>query len=348
MEDMGFALAGGTLVPRALTRPQKAAVIVRYLIAEGVEISLADLPEEVQDELVLQMAQMKAVDQATLSSVTDEFASEVEAIGLSFPRGLAGALGTLGKALSPVSAEKFRRQLGADAQGDPWERIGALSEEVLLPVLEAESIEIGAVLLSKLKVGKAAELLGQLPGPRARRIAYAMSQTAAIRPELVTRIGRSILDQVDSRPVPAFTDGPVKRVGAILNFSPASTRDDVLAGLDETDKQFADEVRKAIFTFENIPERIETRDIAKVVKAVDQAQLTCALQSSAQRGQTKPVEFILGNMSQRMAAQLREEMEALGKVKDKDGEEAMSAVVAAIREMEARGEIFMRAGDEEE
>jgi flagellar motor switch protein FliG len=36
----------------------------------------------------------------------------------------------------------------------------------------------------------------------------------------------------------------------------------------------------------------------------------------------------------------------LGKVKDKDGEEAMNAVVAAIRELEAAGEIFLIAGDE--
>ena len=52
-------------------------------------------------------------------------------------------------------------------------------------------------------------------------------------------------------------------------------------------------------------------------------------------------------MSQRMAQSLRDEMANLGKVKEKDAEEAMSAVVAAIREMEAAGEIFLVAEDED-
>ena len=51
-------------------------------------------------------------------------------------------------------------------------------------------------------------------------------------------------------------------------------------------------------------------------------------------------------MSQRLAQQMRDEMEALGTVKAKDGEEAMSAVVTAIREMEAKGEIILVAEDE--
>ena len=295
-----------------LTRPQKAAVIVRLLLSEGVDLSLADLPDTVQDALVEQMARMRSIDQATLADVAAEFASEVDGIGLSFPRGIAGALGALGTAISPVAADRFRRQLGADAMGDPWERIAVLSTTDLLAVIEAEAVEVGAVMLAKLKVSKAAEILGQVPGPKARRIAYAMSLTEAVRPLLVQRIGRAILDQIDSRPMPAFSDGPVERVGAILNFSPASTRDDVLEGLDETDKTFADEVRKSIFTFDNIPERIDTRDVAKIVRAVDQAVLVTALHYAGQKNRTRPPDFILANMSQRMAAQLKEEMEGLG------------------------------------
>jgi len=40
-------------------------------------------------------------------------------------------------------------------------------------------------------------------------------------------------------------------------------------------------------------------------------------------------------------------MANLGKVKDKDAEAAMATVVTAIREMEAAGEIFLVAGDED-
>ena len=53
------------------------------------------------------------------------------------------------------------------------------------------------------------------------------------------------------------------------------------------------------------------------------------------------MEFLLENMSQRMAVALREDMAARGKVKEKDGEEAMAAVITAIRALEATGDLTL-------
>jgi flagellar motor switch protein FliG len=59
--------------------------------------------------------------------------------------------------------------------------------------------------------------------------------------------------------VMAFDEGPVERVGAILNSSTSLTRDDMLERLQENDKKFATAVRKAIFTFANIFARVVSR-----------------------------------------------------------------------------------------
>jgi len=53
-------------------------------------------------------------------------------------------------------------------------------------------------------------------------------------------------------------------------------------------------------------------------------------------------------MSKRMATSLREEAAERGKVKAKVGEEAMNAIVAAIRDLVASGEITLREPDEDE
>ena len=137
------------------------------------------------------------------------------------------------------------------------------------------------------------------------------------------------------------------KVGAILNFSPSATRDSVLAGLDDDDASFAGEVRKTIFTWANIPSRIDPRDIARITREVEGAVLTKALAGA--KGANEPtVDFILGGLSSRLAESMREEMEALGKVSTRDAEEAMDQVVAAIRRMEAAGDLFMIATDPDE
>lgn len=337
------ALAG---TPRKLTKKQKAAIIVRLLLAEGVELKLSDLPEDLQTELAHQMSTMKFVDRVTLKSVIDEFVDEIEAVGLSFPGGLEGALNVLDGTISASTVARIRKAKGFNFTGDPWETLSGLDPKRLVPILENESVEVAAVLLSKLKVATAAELLGMMPGPHARRVAYAVSQTSAVAPDVVDRIGRSLVEQLDAQPARAFADGPVERVGAILNFSPAATRDDVLEGLDAEDSAFAEEVRKAIFTFANIPERLDPRDVPKITRDLDQVVLITAL-AGATGDLKSSADFVLDAMSKRMAEQLREEMENLGTVKPKEAEEAMNAVVGAIRELEAAGEILLLAGDED-
>ena len=64
-----------------------------------------------------------------------------------------------------------------------------MDSEILRPVVENESTEVAAVVLSKLNVPKAAELLGAIPGPRAREITYAVSQTNGVTPSAFNRIG---------------------------------------------------------------------------------------------------------------------------------------------------------------
>ena len=329
-----------------LTKRQKAAIVVRVLLAEGARISLDDLPDALQEELARQMSEMRFVDRSTLSAVVEEFLAEIEEIGISFPGGLEGALAMLDGTISAATASRLRKQAGLAFCGNPWERIGDIDTERLVELMTRESVEVSAILLSKLKVSKAAEVLGKLPGDRARRITYGVSQTGVIAPATVQKIGLALLQQLDARPPTAFNDGPGQRVGAILNFSPSATRDDVLAGLDEEDAGFAAEVRKAIFTFANIPTRVAPRDIPKIMREIPQATLATIV-AGGTGAIAKAMEFILENMSKRLGDAIREEAEGM-QVKARDIEEAAKEVVTRIREMEAEGTIFLTAEDEDD
>lgn len=344
------APGGGALVSerlaKGLSRRAKAAIVVRLLLNEGAELPLEELPEELQEKLTHQMGSMRVVDRDLLAQVVAEFTQEVERIGLSFPGGIAGALNALDGKISRQTAERLRKEAGVRRYGDPWARLTALGVDTLAPLLKNESIEVAAVALSKLPVSMAAELLGKLPGPQARQITYAVSLTEGVTPDAVDRIGLSLAMQVDSSPTGAFADGPVQRVGAILNSSTSGTRDDVLIGLDETDQGFADAVRKAIFTFGNIPARLAPRDIPRVMREVEQAKLVCALAGAETAGYGQTATFILENMSGRMADQLREEVEELGKPRAADTEEAMADIVKTIRAMEERGDLLLVVDDD--
>lgn len=328
-----------------LSSKEKAAVVVRLLLSEGAVPALSSLPESKQTELAVQLARMAPVDQATVDAVVQEFVEAIENIGLSFPQGLDGALGLLDGVISDSARSRLREMAPSAYRGDPWARISDMESERLVQILERESNEVAAVILSKIKVSKAAELLGMIPGERARRITYGVSLTGNVSPDVVYRIGVSLVEELETRPARAFTDGPVTRVGAILNYAPGSIRDQILEGLEQDDADFAKEIRQAIFTFANIPERVAPRDIPKVQAKVDQADLVTVL-AGAQGADRKAVDFVLENISKRLAESIQEEAREKGTVKTADADAAMMRIVNAIREMESEGEIFFVANDE--
>ena len=339
---MGIAAIGQP----ALSARQKAAVIVRLVLAEGEDIDLARLPTELQTDLAQEMALMGIVDRKTRNAVVAEFCEMLESVGLSFPGDIDGTLDLLDGHLSPDTSDRLRRMAALNGAGDPWDRIATMSPALLAALARTEAVEIAAVMFSKLPVPRATEVFGQLDGDLARQIAYAMSLTGGVSTKALQRIGTALIQAADAVPQPPLAGKAGEKVGAILNSSPSSMRDSVLEGLDQEDADFAGEVRKSIFTWAHIATRVDPRDIARVTREVDNAVLIKALAGA--KGKDLPtVDVLLGGISSRLAETMREEMAALGKVSTRDAEEAMDQVVAAIRRMEAAGDLFLIAQETE-
>lgn len=334
----------------SLTRKRKAALIVQLLISDGSKLALNTMPDHVQEELARELGAIRLVDRDTVNAVATEFADLLEAVGLSAPGNVDAALEALAGQISPHLADRLRDQLDNRNGRDPWLRIQNLTTDDVVRILSNESIQIGAVLLSKLPVARAAEVLGMLPGERARRITFAVRQTADIAPDAVVRIGHALVADYCRTRVTAFDKAPVARVGAILNSSPAITREDVLTGLDESDADFAKDVRKSIFTFQDIPARLLPLNVPGCLRVVEGRDLSTAIAYALGQGGKleEAANFILESVSQRMATTMREEAAERGTVKTVDGEAAMNAVSAAIRGLADDGTITLIDPDAEE
>ena len=328
---------------RSLTQGQKAAVIIRLLVNGGADPGIRDLPKEQQRRLVSEMASLRFVDRQTLAETVAEFASELDGIGLHFPRDIDRILATLDGRLSLDVVEALIAETGASQRGlgsAAWEVVSALENDVLSDLMAGETPEVCAILLSKLPPTKAALLIGNLQPERADAIAAAFGRTEDVTPEAVSRIGSALGRQSDLRQTPAFDSAAVVRVADILNAATGSVRNALLARLDETDPDFATRVRAAVFSFENIPERLDRRDVPRVLRGVENTVVVTAIAGATE--DQKPVcEFILSAISSRLADQLREDANDMGKVTLDQAEEAMGQIVAEIRRMEEAGELSL-------
>lgn len=117
---LSMPLAEITAAPLQLNSRQKAAIIVRLLVADGAEFSLRDLSGSQQADLIHQMADMSHVDQSTMMSVVEEFMGHFSGAGLSFPGALEGSLALMEKSVSAETTRRIRRQAGLALHPDPW------------------------------------------------------------------------------------------------------------------------------------------------------------------------------------------------------------------------------------
>ncbi|SET13556.1 flagellar motor switch protein FliG [Paracoccus homiensis] len=329
-----------TMVQMALTQRQKAAVIVRLLLDDEDEVRLNQLDSATQNLLAEEMAGMELIDRQTRDAVITEFCDRLESVGVTFPGNLDGTLAMLGGKLSADSTDHLRRIAAMSGKGDPWARIAELPQKSLLALANSESVELIALMLSKLPVPVASALFTELSRDRARTVAQAMSLTGEVSPAALHRVGLVLLQAADALPRPGLATPASDRMGAILNFATAELRDDVLDSLEREDAGFAGGVRRAIFIFAHIPSRVEPRDVPRITREVDQAVLIRAL-SSTSGPEGEAANFILSNLSQRMADGLREEIEGLGKVALRDVEAAGNELVAAIRRLESQGDLTL-------
>lgn len=330
---------------------RKAAMIVQVLLGGGQRLALSRLPEDTQIALTHEIAKLRLVDRVTLDSVATEFAQALERIGMANSGGVEATLASLSGQISAGAQARLRRELAASHGIDPWTAVIALPVPELTPIMHRESVEVAAVALSKLPVPKAAEVLAKLPGERARAITHAMSVTRGIKPETVTQIGHALVHDYATPPDTAFEAPPEDRLSAILNSTGTGTREALLQSLDAVDAGFAQNVRRKLFTFADLPQRLNPLDVPRLLRGVPQEDVVTAL-THAQSGSPPEVAsaaFILANLSQRMADALREAMSERDPPRKAEGEKACALLLANLRERQLAGEItLLPLPDEEE
>lgn len=341
--DLGKQSSADTYLQQdiGIDRQQKAAIVVSLLLQDGVDMPLSRLPNDLQTDLTHQMAQLRLVDQQTLDGVVEEFTRELNAIGLSITGGLENTLNLLDGKIDKVTINQLRKDAGVQLVANPWARIKTLETSELLEFVKNESIEVSAVLISKLDVQKAAEILSQIPGEQARSISFAISMTDNVTFGAIERIGQSLIAQMENKPERAFDKSPAERVGLILTVAAPRIRDEVLSGLGKTNPDFADLVRQSLFMFDDIAERISAKDIPQIIKRIDQEDVVKALAHAKAENSSATVDFIISSLPKRMGETLLEDIHDLPAFDAKEGERAIGQLISSLQAMIAKGEIFL-------
>jgi flagellar motor switch protein FliG len=216
----------------------------------------------------------------------------------------------------------------------------------LLDSVRQEHPQTIAVILSHLEPQISASVLAGLPQEIRSDVIMRIANMDKTNPEVIGEIEHVLdgrLSSVVNQEV--SISGGIKQVAEILNCMDRSSERGVFQALQENDSAMADEIRKLMFTFDDLT-RVDDRGIQRVLKEVEQKELALAMKAAG----PEVADRLFKNMSERAAGLLREEVEYLGPVKLRDVESAQQKIVGVVRRLEEAGEILVqgRGGAEEE
>ena len=326
-----------------LTGVQKAAIL---LIALGPEKSadiFKHLKEEEIEELTLEIANTRSVSPQIKEAVLNEFYQVCLAQQYIAEGGIAYAKELLDKALGGDRAQEVISKLTASLQVRPFEFVRKTDPSQVLNFIQDEHPQTIAMILSYLTPAQAAMIISALSPEVQADVAKRIATMDRTSPDVVKEVERVLERKLSSLINQDYTIvGGVDAIVNILNTVDRSTEKHIMESLEIEEPELADEIRKKMFVFEDI--MLDDRAIQRVLRDVDNSDLSIALKSANEDVQNT----IFKNLSKRLAAMIKEDMEFMGPVRMKDVEEAQQKIVGVIRKLEDSGEIVISRGGGDE
>ncbi|WP_044934111.1 flagellar motor switch protein FliG [Pseudobutyrivibrio sp. LB2011] len=323
---------------------QKAAIL---LIALGPEKSaqiFKHLKEEEIEELTLEIANTRSISPALKEEVIEEFYQVCLAQQYIAEGGIGYAKELLEKALGDDRAQDVITKLTASLQVRPFEFIRKTEPSQVLNFIQDEHPQTIAMILSYLSAGQASLIIGALPPEKQADVAKRIAMMDRTSPEVIKEVERVLERKLSSLINQDYTiAGGVDAVVNILNTVDRGTEKRIMESLEIEEPELAEEIRKKMFVFEDIL-LLDDRAIQRVLRDVDNSDLGVALKGANDEVQAA----IFKNLSSRLAAMIREDMEFMGPVRMKDVEEAQQKIVGIIRKLEDSAEIVISRGGGDE
>ena len=323
---------------------QKAAIL---LIALGPERSadiFKHLKEDEIEELTLEIANTRSVSPQVKEDVLNEFYQICLAQQYIAEGGIGYAKELLDKALGEDRAKEVITKLTASLQVRPFEFVRKTDPSQLLNFIQDEHPQTIAMILSYLTSAQAALVIGALPPEKQADVAKRIAMMDRTSPDVIKEVERVLEKKLSSLVHQDYTIvGGVDAIVNILNTVDRTTEKHIMESLEIEEPELADEIRKKMFVFEDIL-LLDDRAIQRVLRDVDNADLGVALKAANEEVQN----VIFKNLSKRLAAMIKEDMEFMGPVRMKDVEEAQQKVVSVIRKLEDSGEIVISRGGGDE
>ncbi len=327
-----------------LTGTQKSAILMMLLGEDEASEIIRNLsPKEVQ-HLGTAMYSVQGLDQETVNAVLDEFLAIIKA-QTSLGMGAGNYIrNVMNKALGEDKAQSVLSRIAPSTSARPIEILDWMDARSIAELIIDEHPQIIALIISYLDSGQAADVLGLLPDGMQPEIVRRIATLQTVGPDALSELEQVMQSKFKANTsLRAAKVGGVDAAARIMNFTKQNMEQRIMKDISRNDRELMQAIQESMFVFDNLIMSDE-RSLQTLLRSVDNELLVLAL-----KGADEPLrEKLFSCMSKRAAANIMDEMEALGPVRLTEVQTAQKEIINVARRMSDEGTIVLagRGGDD--
>ena len=248
------------------------------------------------------------------------------------------------EALGETRAKQILGQIIDVGANNTLESLELVDTRTLANFLINEHPQTIALIVAHLMTERKVDVLRRLPDGLQAEVVLRVANLDYVSPELIAQLDDvlkaelSTIGSIDTNKL-----GGVESIADMLNLMDNNSEKNILAKVEEKDPDLVEEIRKLMFVFDDLV-NIDDKGMQVLLKEIDTAKLVVALKVASEEIKHK----FMSNMSNRAAALLNEDLEALGPTKLSDVEKSQAEIVLKCKDLEAKGKVFISRGGNED
>ena len=321
-----------------LSGVEKAAILLLCLGEEATAKIFEDLSDAEVRAISRCMMNLEHVPAKTAREVVSEFQvvqreySGIFVQGEEFVR-KALAAGMIDR----KRADMLLEQVATGTEARPLETIAMMQPRMVAGLIESEHPQTVALILSTQRTEHTAKILSFLPDELKGEVMYRIAKIDRVSPEVIAQIEDALQREIgvvvsrEQRQV-----GGVDKVVEILGQMENGADRNILERIETTDSDMAEEIRRKMFTFEDLV-ALDGRALQAIMREVNNDQLTLALKTASEAVKQK----IFANISSRAAEMIEEDLAAMGPVRLSEVETMQQTIVKIALKLEEEGRLVI-------
>lgn len=335
-------MATGKLNSETLNGPQKAAI---FLLTMGEEYTMKffkGLGEANIKKIGKYMTEINYISADVTKKVMDDFLRNFDSSANLVLSGEDFLKEVVSKTLDKDAAREVFQVIGSKSKTVPFSDLAYISSENLVSIIQGEHPQTIALVLSYLPSEKAAEVIALFSEDLMTDITFRLLQIGQVDQEIISELDEIIRRDLSKIGTASRKFDGIEKLADILNEVDGKTEEIVLSHIENEDSELAAMIRQKMFVFEDLLQ-LDSKNFRDILQNVDNQMLIKALRTATEEMKEK----IFGNLSERAAEMLREDLEVMGPIKLSEVEEAQQELIKTAKRLEAEGRIVLTKGKED-